>query len=191
MDEIAEEQAESNNEPSYWTSVSIAGLIFGIIVFALSLVTTYSVINSEPTGSLFSPVQISLWVLVCLVGAFGGMLAIWHYTNEHDVSLKLGKGALVGLFTGIAIAVVVVILNQLWQVIDPDMTQKAIDSTIANIEAADLPDAQKQQAIDSMVQGMRNQNSIGSQLMYNLPMFGILNVLTGMIGAKVFGSSKE
>ncbi|MEL7835264.1 DUF4199 domain-containing protein [Fodinibius sp. Rm-B-1B1-1] len=191
MDEIAEQQAEQNNEPPYWTSVSIAGIIFGIIVFALSLVTTYSVINSEPTGSLFSPVQISLWVLVCLVGAFGGMLAVWHYTNEYGVSLKLGKGALIGLFTGIAITVVMVLLNQLWQVIDPDMTQKAIDSTIANIEAADLRDAQKQQAIDSMAQGMRDQNSIGKQLLYNLPMYGILNVLTGMIGAKVFGSSEE
>ncbi len=190
MDEIAEEQAESNNEPSYWTSVSIAGLIFGIIVFALSLVTTYSVINSEPTGSLFSPVQL-LGVLVCLIGAFGGMLAVWHYTNEHDVSLKLGKGALVGLYTGIAVAVITVILNQLWQFIDPDMTQKLIDSTIANFEAADLPDAQKQQMIDSTVQGMRDQNSIGKQLLYNLPMYGILNVLTGMIGAKVFGSSEE
>ncbi|WP_445666747.1 DUF4199 domain-containing protein [Fodinibius sp. AD559] len=190
MDEVAEQQAEQNNQPSYWTSVGIAGVILGIIVFALSLVTSYAMINSEPTGSLFSPVQISLWVLVCLVGAFGGMLAVWHYANEYDVSLKLGKGALIGLFTGIAITVVMVLLNQFWQVIDPDMTQKAIDSVIANFEAADLPDAQKQQMIDSTVQSMRNQNSIGTQLLYNLPMYGILNVLTGMIGAKVFGKQE-
>jgi hypothetical protein len=191
MDEVAEQQAEQNNQPSYWTSVGVAGLIFGIIVFALSLVTTYSVINSEPTGSLFSPVQISLWVLVCLVGAFGGMLATWHYANEYNISIKLGKGALIGLFAGICIALVTVVLSQLWQVVDPDMTQKAIDSTIANIEAADLPDAQKQQAIDSTVQSMRSQNSIGIQLLYSLPMYGILNIFTGMIGAKVFGKQEE
>lgn len=190
MDEIAEQQAESRDEPSYWTSVSIAGLIFGIIVFALSLISTYAMINSEPSGSLFSPVQL-LGVLVCLIGAFGGMLAVWHYTNEYDISLKLGKGALVGLFTGVAITAVTVILNQFWQFIDPEMTQKLIDSTIANFEAADLPDAQKQQMIDSTVQGMRDQNNIGRQLMYSLPTYGILNILTGMIGAKVFGSSEE
>ena len=190
MDEIAEQQAEQNNVPSYWTSVSIAGLIFGIIVFALSLVSTYAMINSEPSGSLFSPIQL-LGVLVCLVGAFGGMLAVWHYNNEYETSLKLGKGALVGLFTGIAITVVTVILNQFWQFIDPDMTQKLIDSTIANFEAADLPDAQKQQMIDSTVQGMRDQNNISTQLMYSLPTYGILNILTGMIGAKIFGSKEE
>jgi magnesium-transporting ATPase (P-type) len=191
MDEVAEQQAEQNNQPSYWPSVGIAGVIFGIIVFALSLVTGYTMINSEPTGSLFSPVQIILWVTVCLVGAFGGMLAIWHYANEYDISIKLGKGALIGLFTGICLALVTVVLNQIWQVIDPDMTQKMIDSTIANFEAADLPDAQKQQMIDSTVQSMRNQNSIGKQLLYNLPMYGILNVITGMIGAKVFGKQEE
>ncbi len=191
MDEVAEQQAEQNNQPSYWPSVGIAGVIFGIIVFALSLVTGYTMINSEPTGSLFSPVQIILWVTVCLVGAFGGMLAIWHYANEYDISIKLGKGALIGLFTGVCLALVTVLLNQLWQVIDPDMTQKMIDSTIANFEAADLPDAQKQQMIDSTVQSMRNQNSIGKQLLYNLPMYGILNVITGMIGAKVFGKQEE
>jgi hypothetical protein len=38
---------------------------------------------------------------------------------------------------------------------------------------------------------MRSQNSIGSQLLYNLPMYGILNVITGMIGAKVFGKQEE
>lgn len=189
MDEIAEQQAEQQNQPPYWTSVGIAGVIFGIIVFALSLVTSYSVINAEPTGSLFSPVQL-LGVFVCLIGAFGSMLAIWHYANEYDVSIKLGQGALIGLFTGIAIAVVTVLLNQLWQFVDPDMTQKLIDSTIANFEASDMPDAQKQQMIDTTVQSMRNRNSIGTQLLYNLPMYGILNVLTGMIGAKIFGNKE-
>lgn len=189
MDELAEQQAEQQNQPPYWTSVGIAGLIFGVIVFALSLVTSYAVINSEPTGSLFSPVQL-LGVFVCLVGAFGAMLATWHYANEYDISIKLGKGALIGLFTGICIALVTVIFNQIWQFVDPDMTQKLIDSTIANFEASELPDAQKQQMIDSTVQSMRDQNSIGTQLLYNLPMYGILNVLTGMIGAKLFGKKE-
>jgi uncharacterized membrane protein len=186
MDEVAEQK----NEPSYWTSVGVAGLIFGIIIFALTLVTSYAMINSEPTGSLFSPTQISLWVLTCLVGAFGGMLAIWHYTNEYNISIKLGKGAVIGLLTGVCITIVMVFFNQFWQLIDPDMTQKAIDSMIANYEAADLPDAQKQQLIDSTVQSMRSQNNIGSQFLFSLPLYGILNILTGMIGAKVFGKKE-
>lgn len=190
MDEIAQEQAEQNNQPSYWMSVGISGVIFGILVFILSLVSGYAVINSEPTGSFFSPVQF-IGVLVCLVGTFGGMLAIWHYANEFDVDLTLGRGALIGFLTGACIAIISVLLNQVWATIDPDMTQKIIDSTVANMEAMDLPDAQRQQAIDSSVETIRGQQNIGSQLLWNIPMYGMLNLITGIIGVKLFGKQED
>lgn len=174
-------------DPSYWMSVTTAGLIFGIIAFVLSLITSYAVINSEPTGSFFSPSQF-IGVFACLVGAFGGMLATWHYAREYDdISIKLGKGALIGFLTGVCITIVSVVLSQVWQFVDPDMTQKMIDSTIANMEAMDMPDAQKQQMIDATVEGIRSNNSIGMQLLWGLPINGILNLITGMIGAKIFG----
>lgn len=189
MDEIAQEQAEQNNQPSYWMSVGIAGVIFGIIVFILSLVSGYAVINSEPTGSLFSPVQF-IGVLVCLIGAFGGMVAVWHYANEFEIDMKLGRGALIGFLTGSCIAIIMVVLNQLWSTIDPDMVQRMIDSTVANLEAMDIPDAQKQQAIDSSVETIRSQQNAGTQLLWNIPMYGILNLITGIIGVKLFGKQE-
>ena len=102
---MEESQQTSNTNPSYWASVGIAGLIFGILVFVLGLVITYITINSEPTGSMLSPMQF-VGVLVCLIGAFGGMLATWHYAREYDVAFTLGTGALIGLFAGIAITLV-------------------------------------------------------------------------------------
>lgn len=190
MNEIAQEQAEQNNQPSYWRSVGIAGVIFGIIVFILSLISGYAVINSEPTGSLFSPVQF-LGIFVCLIGAFGGMLAIWHYANEYNIDIKLGRGALIGFLTGACIAIMMVLLNQAWSAIDPDMTQKMIDSTVANLEAMDIPEAQKQQAIDSSVQTIRNQQNMGTQLLWNIPLYGMLNLITGIIGVKLFGKKED
>src|SRR5699024_12119530 len=89
-----------------------AGLIFGILAFALSLISTYSVINSEPTGSYFSPLQIGIWLVTCLVAAGAGMLAIWHYEREYEVSITLGKGALIGFLTGVAMAIIGALLNQ-------------------------------------------------------------------------------
>lgn len=184
------QQTLENEQPSYWTSVGVAGLIFGIITFALSLISMYATINAEPSGSLFSPVQL-LGTLACLVGAFGGMLACWHYANEYDVPITLGRGALIGLLTGICIAVVSVLLSQVWQLIDPDITEKMIDSTVANIEAMDLPEEQKQTAIDSTVESLRSGQSIGKQLLWGIPIYGILNIFTGMIGAKLFGKDEE
>lgn len=180
---------DSQPEPSYWTSVATAGVIFGIIAFALSLVSSYTIINQEASGSYFSTGQL-VGTFACLASAFGGMLAVWHYAREYDLFIKLGKGALVGFMTGVAITIVSIILSQLWQFVDPDMTQKMIDSSIANIEAMDMADAQKQQIIDATAEGLRSQNSILSQLMWGIPINGILNLVTGMIGAKIFGQNE-
>ena len=178
-----------NSKPSYWTSIAVAGLLFGIISFALTLVYNYTVINSEPTGSAFSPYQL-IGTFACLLGAFGGMLATWHYAREYDVPIALGRGALIGFLTGLCIAIVSTLLNQLWLVVDPDMTEKMIESTIANFEAMDMP-GQQQQMMDGVVESMRSNQSIGRQLLWGLPVMGILNLITGMIGAKIFGKKEE
>lgn len=190
MEEPQNQTFENEEPPSYWTSVGIAGVIFGFVAFVLSLLSSYAMINSEPTGSFFSPVQL-IGVLVCLIGAFGGMLATWHYAREYDVPIKLGRGALIGFLTGVVITVVTVLLGQIWQVVDPDMTQQMIDSTIANMEAMDMPDAQKQQMIDTTVESIRSQQNISTQFLWGIPLNGILNLITGMIGAKIFGKKEE
>jgi len=187
---MEESQQTSNTNPSYWESVGIAGLIFGILVFVLGLIITYITINSEPTGSMFSPMQF-VGVLVCLIGAFGGMLATWHYAREYDVAFTLGTGALIGLFTGIAVTLINILLSQGWHLIDPKMTQHLINHTVANIKASDMGDQQKQQTIDMMAKSLKNRNSIGTQLLWGLPMYGVLNLLTGMIGAKIFSKKEE
>ncbi len=183
-------QQISANEPSYWTSVAIAGLLFGIILFAINLIASYATINSEPTGSMFSPIQL-IGTLACLFGAFGGMLATWHYAREYEVPIKLGRGALIGFLVGVVITIINILLSQIWSIVDPDMTQQIIDSTVANIEAMEMPEQQKQQTIDMTVDMLRSQESVSSQLLWGIPLNGILNLITGMIGAKIFGKKEE
>ncbi len=190
MEEPQDQTFENENPPSYWTSVTVSSLIFGIVAFILSIISGYAVINSEPSGSFFSPVQL-VGVLVCLIGAFGGMLATWHYAREFDVPIKLGRGALIGFLTGVGITIITVLLGQVWQLVDPDMTQKMVDSTVANMEAMDMPEEQKQQMIDSTAESIRSQQSISTQFLWGIPMYGILNLITGMIGAKIFGKKEE
>lgn len=190
MEEPQDQTLDNENPPSYWTSVTVSSLIFGIVAFILSIISSYAVINSEPTGSFFSPVQL-VGILVCLIGAFGGMLATWHYAREYDVPIKLGKGALIGFLTGVGITIITVLLGQIWQLVDPDMTQQMIDSTIANMEAMDMPDEQKQQMIDTTAESIRSQQNISTQFLWGIPMYGILNLITGMIGAKIFGKKEE
>ncbi len=190
MEEPQGQTFENENPPSYWTSVTVSSLIFGIVAFILSIISGYAVINSEPSGSFFSPVQL-IGILVCLIGAFGGMLATWHYAREYDVPIKLGRGALIGFLTGVGITIITVLLSQIWQIVDPDMTQKMIDSTVANMEAMDMPEEQKQQMIDSTAESIRSQQNISTQFLWGIPLYGILNLITGMIGAKIFGKKEE
>src|SRR5690625_5907370 len=85
---------QHQQQPSYWTSVATAGVIFGIVAFVLSIITSYATINTEPSGSYFSAVSL-LGILVCLVPAFGGVLAAWHYAIEHNTFITLRRGALI------------------------------------------------------------------------------------------------
>lgn len=184
------EQTErhTNTQSSYWASVGIAALIFGLLTTVLQLISNYMQINSEPTGSFFSPSML-FGLVVCLVGAFGGMLAVWHYANEFDITMKLGKGALIGFLTGTAMVLIGIVFNKLWLLFDPDMHQKMMESMIANFEAMEVPEETKQQMIDSAA--AQANPSIGMQLLYGIPIFGILNLLTGMLGVALFARKKE
>lgn len=178
----------NNQEHNYWPSVGLAGAVFGMLLFVISLFGSYAAINSEPTGSYFSPYQI-IWTLACFVGAFGGLFAVWHYVqHEGQGGVTLGKGALIGFFAGAAVTIVNVLLSEVWQGIDPEMNERLVESTIRNLEEMDLPGDQKQMMIDSAAEGMREDQNIFAQIFWSVPMYGILNLLTGMIGAKSFSS---
>lgn len=84
-----------------------------------------------------------------------------------------------------------IVLNKIWLLIDPDFTQKMMDSVMANFEAMDVPENQRQQMMDSTAQQFENNQSITTQLLWGIPIFGILNLLTGMLGVSLFAREKE
>lgn len=184
------EQFNDQEKPSYWPSIGVAALIFGLISFVISTLGGYVIINSESSGSMtFTIIQSLIGIVSCLVGAFGGMLAVWHYARENQITMKLGKGALIGFLTGAAMILISLVLNQLWLMIDPDMTQKMIDSIVANFEAMDMPEEQKQAMIDGTVQQMKN--SVFTTLLWGIPISGLLNLITGMLGVALFAKEKD
>jgi uncharacterized membrane protein len=184
--DMENEQIQEN--PSYWNSVIIASLIVGIVVIAFAIIGGYMTLGSEPSGSIFSSAQI-FTIIGCLVGAIGGVFATWHYAKEYDITYKIGKGALIGLLVGLGATIVYVILGQIWNIIDPGFQQALVDWNIQNIEAMQIPAEAKEQAIA----GMENPNSvknIGIQALFTFVGLGILNVISGLIGAKVFASEE-
>lgn len=171
-------------------SATVVGLIFSIITFAISLAVGYYEISSEPSGSLFSASTIS-GSIICLVSLLGGVLAVWHFVKEVSPYIKLGQGAALGFLTGAVMVILSALYGEFWSFIDPDYTDKLVEATIANLEAMDLPDAQKDAMVDSMASSVRQQSSFLSQVLWGIPVSGILNLLTGMVGVKIFAKKED
>ncbi|TVR17345.1 MAG: DUF4199 domain-containing protein [Balneolaceae bacterium] len=174
---------------SYWPSIVIVGAIFGLVSFVAGLFFGYQQINSEPTGSFFSPATISSGI-ICLITAFAGMVTVWHYTKEVSPFLKLGQGAALGFLTGAVITVISLVLSELWVLLfDPEYNQKILESIIANIEAMDMPSSTRDDLIDTMADSM-DQSAL-RQLFWGIPVTGLFNLITALIGVAIFAEKKE
>ena len=174
----------------YLPSAGLVGAIFSVISFAVGLAIGYQQISSEPSGSLLSPTMMG-GVIICLITCVAGALAVWHFTKEASPFIKLGQGAALGFMTGAVIVILTAVFNEIWHVIDPDYTEKLVEATIANIEAMDLPSGQKEQMIDGMAESVRAQQSFGAQILWGIPMYGILNLISAMIGVKIFAKKED
>jgi len=190
MDEVDQRAPENPTFADYLPSAGIVGAIFSVVTFAISLAIGYQQIGSEPSGSLLSPTMLG-GTLICLISCLAGALAVWHFTKEVTPYIKLGQGAALGFITGAVIVIVTALLGEVWNLVDPNYTENLVEATIANVEAMDLPDAQKEQMIDGMAESVRSQQSFGAQVIWGIPMYGILNLLTAMIGVKIFGKKED
>lgn len=186
-----EESTQKLTFSDYLPSAGIVGTIFSLVSFVIGLLFGYQQINAEPSGSLMSPMLFS-GVVICLVSALAGFLAVWHFAREVTPFLTLGQGALIGFLTGAVIVLVSVVLNEIWILIfDPEYTSKIMDATIANIEAMEMPEESKQQMIDAMAESLSGGQSIWQQIFWGIPVTGLLNLVTGLIGVKIFGEKNE
>ncbi|MDR9419517.1 DUF4199 family protein [Gracilimonas sp.] len=175
-------------QPSYWNSVIIASLMVGIVVSLFSIIGGYMMLGNEPDGAMFNSSQL-FQALGCLIGAFGGIFVNWHYAKGYDITYKIGKGALLGLLVGLIGTIFTVAITQLWNVIDPSYQEALMEWSRQNVEAMQMTAEMKEQ----MMARMEDPYSLSNIAIGALTMFaglGILNVISGLIGAKVFASEE-
>lgn len=184
-----DKETEQLTIQDYLPSSSIVGVIFGVVTFVVGLFFIYQQINSEPSGNVMGMLLGSLSMLaVCLIAACGGLVAVWHFSKEVTSSIKLGQGAVIGFLTGAVIAIISVILSELWStLIDPEMMRNYADAMITNFEAMDMP----QSTLDDMAESFEDGDSMFRQLFLNIPLYGVLNLLTALIGVKIFADKQE
>ena len=181
---------EANNEgqmPSYWKPVLTGGTIGAVIVSMTSFASGYIMLSNEPTGSLFNITSIA-GLLGCLLGSVAGVYANRMYAKDNDLTYPIGKGALIGLFSGIALTFISSLISILWvYVIDPGYAESSVEWQKVNIDMMQVPAEQK----ELMMGGIENPYSMKNILLglgIGSVVFGIVNAISGIIGAKLFAS---
>ena len=173
--------------PSYMSAVFMGALVAGLLLAVLGTANNYLIISSEPTGSPFSAAQ-GLGIIICFLGGIGGILANRSYAKDNNLTYPIGKGALIGLLTGIFAVIVSTVLTLFWNyVIDPGLTQAVYDWGVANIEATGA----SEDVIEQQIALLGEPGSVTSLLFgigFSLVGIGIINTISGLIGAKVFAS---
>ncbi len=181
---------EQNNP--FISSAVIMGIVFALIASVVSTVLSYNVISSEPSMSNLIMTSV-MSLLSCLIGMFAGMLAVRHHTKQYNVPMKMGRGAVIGLTSGVFVAVFITIISLIWtNLIDPAFIDKLMESMVASMETVGGP--QMDEAIDGIYEQFNKQKTVAGQLQgfaINAGVLGALNALTGMLGVKFFAPKPE
>jgi hypothetical protein len=172
----------------FWVTAGISGVIVGVGAFFFKVLLTFIRLHAGPQNGLLS-VDLILGIigLIWLIKACGGGFACWYYKKRSGLSVVMGRAAMMGFLTGVAITIVSIILSALWHWIDPGIIHHKFQSDVAIIKSLDITTAQKKEFIDGITKSMKSFHNPGKLLFSGLFIFGIPNLITGMIGAKILG----
>lgn len=176
-------------QKNFVKSVAVAAVLIGLISTAIFIYNGYAIMDKEPTGSMVPPGTV-LNLVVCLVGTFTGLLAVKLQAAEEPV-MTLGRGAVIGVATGVTLAVSMTAGSMFWEVVDPEFSKNFMEAMRRFYEA--MPNM-PEDALEKMVDGMEEQFTLVGRLKglgFSALLNGLLNALTGLLGAKLFTSRPE
>ena len=169
--------------PSYWNAVITAGLITGTILTVIQLTTSYMTIAGSSTTGMA--------IIGCLIASIAGIISNWMYAKGYDLTYPIGKGALLGVFSGIITSIVTFSLQLFWtKVIDTGMNEAIIEATLKSFEDQGL----SQEEIDMAQSFFPDPNSLVGLIitfLLALAMYVVINLISGIISAKIFAKEEE
>lgn len=148
--------------PTKSQSIVLAGVAIGVAAAILALIPS--------VGSC----------LACIAYICAGLLAVWHYTDRHTLTLKGGQGAGLGSLAGIVAVVVAAVLGYLFSFIG--LTPPFRQAMEEQLSASGMDPAQMEQFMELM----------SSPLFFvGMTILGIIigaigGAIGGVIGASVF-----
>lgn len=153
--------------PSKMQSVLLAGVAVGV------------------AAALFSIIPVAGSCLACLAYLGGGLLAVWHYTNTHRLTLTGGQGAGLGALAGGVAGVVAGLLTYLFSVIG--LTPTFQEMMRQQLESSGMDPAQR----DQMLAIFESPLVIAGMMLLGLLIDAIIGAIGGAIGASLFKKGRD
>ena len=123
--------------------------------------------------------------LACVAYICAGVLAVWHYTDRHHLTLKGGQGAGIGALAGIVAMAVASILGFLFMAIG--LTPPIRQVIEEQLDASGMDPAQAEQIMEMTSSPL----FIVGVFLVALVIYAILGAIGGAIGASVFKKEKD
>lgn len=181
----------NNNSTLFWKTIGLTGLIFGSGAFFFKTLLTYIRLNVGLSPYVAVDIILAVIVLAWFIKACGGLFVSWYYSKKAETPVTMGRAAMMGFITGVAITIVTIILAAIWHWIDPSLVQQKFQSDVTIINSLDIPNDQKQLFIKSLKDNMKGFHNPGKLLLSGIFTIAVPNLITAMIGAKIMDRKKD
>lgn len=165
------------------TSILIGGLSCALLSTFIQIASTLS----NPAGQ--NPLMGAVFgCLGCIVGLTSGLIAVWHFTGEHELTLTRSEGIKLGALAGLVSAFVGWMMVQALMILNVMPSAEDMIELMMDNPALDNPEAN----LDMVIQWIEISMGWGG-LVIALIFGPVLGLLGGMIGAAMFkkGDSDE
>ncbi|MEM1094136.1 MAG: hypothetical protein AAGJ10_05995 [Bacteroidota bacterium] len=155
--------------PSKLQSVLLAGLIVGTINPFLQLIPTLG------------------GCLACLLFLGTGVIAVWHYTSTHSLTVAAGTGAGTGALAGVVAALVSAMVALLLQSLD---ILPSVEDIISEMESSGAFDNMPDEQRDTVINWTRmSAGPVGYAI--GAVMGLVFGAVGGAIGAAIFKKGED
>jgi ABC-type transport system involved in multi-copper enzyme maturation permease subunit len=167
-------------------------VIFGLITFLGGLVMGYMVMSMEPSPMVMIVPSV-MGIGICLIAAIAGLLVVRNFIKTTGENVAVGRGAVIGLVTGVLIGVIGSVLSLIWELVDPNFAQNMMNAMVGAVDTmSQLDQAGRDQMIDQMMANdPTNLTTRLTNFGMNIIFMAIANVITGMIGAAIFSKKED
>lgn len=123
--------------------------------------------------------------LACILFIAAGAVAVWHYTDRHQLTMKGGQGLSLGALAGLAAGVVESVLQLLFVAIG--LRPGWLEEMRQSFDQSGLDAAQ----IDQIMGWLSSPGAYLGIVVIGLTMGAIAGGIGGMIGANIFKRESE